>query len=86
MPNHEGIYAVKSALNSVSQKPIATKVIKFLFLILALNNFVFNGIHYLQKVDVLWEQYVRQITLTFSWENLKKQIYPYINQFSNFCC
>ena len=31
--NHEGIDAVKSALNSVSQKPIATKVIiKFLFL------------------------------------------------------
>ena len=33
--NHEGIEAVKRALNSVSQKPIATKVIiKFLFLIL----------------------------------------------------
>ena len=31
--NHEGIEAVKSALNYVSQKPIATKVIiKFLFL------------------------------------------------------
>ena len=31
--NHEGIDAVKSALNSVSQKPIAAKVIiKFLFL------------------------------------------------------
>ena len=46
IPNHEGIEAVKSALNSVSQKPIATKVIiKFLFLILTLNNFVFNGVH-----------------------------------------
>ena len=31
--NHDGIDAVKSALNFVSQKPIATKVIiKFLFL------------------------------------------------------
>ena len=51
IPNHEGIEAVKRALNSISQKPIATKVIiKFLFLILTLNNFVFNGIHYLQKI------------------------------------
>ena len=51
IPNHEGIEAGKSALNSVSQKPIATKVIiKFLLLILTLNNFVFNGIHDLQKI------------------------------------
>ena len=43
IPNHEGIEAVKSALNDVSQNPIARKVIiKFLFLILTLNNFVFN--------------------------------------------
>ena len=50
-PNHEGIVAVKSALNSVFQKLIATKVIiKLLFIILTLNNFVFNGIHYLQKI------------------------------------
>ena len=45
--NHAGTEAVKSALNPVSQKPIATKVtIRILFLILTLNNFVFNGIHY----------------------------------------
>ena len=32
IPNHEGIEALKSALNSVSKQPIATKVIiKFLF-------------------------------------------------------
>ena len=47
VPNHEGIEAVKSTLNSVSQKPIATKVIiQFLFLILTLNNILLNGIHY----------------------------------------
>ena len=46
--NHEGIETVKGALNSVSQKPTVTKVIiRILFLILRLNNFVFNGIHYL---------------------------------------
>ena len=48
--NHEGIQAGKEALNSVPKKSIATKVIiKFLFLILTLNNFNFNGIHYLPK-------------------------------------
>ena len=48
--NRERIEAVKSALKSLSQISIAMKVIiKFLFLILKLNNFVFNGIHYLQK-------------------------------------
>ena len=48
----KGKKAVKSALNPVSQKPIATKVIiKFLFLILKLNNFVFNRIHYQQKIE-----------------------------------
>ena len=40
--NHEGIEAVKSALNSISQNPIAK--IKFLFSILTLNNVVFIGI------------------------------------------
>ena len=44
--HHEGIGAVKSALNSVYQKPIPTKVV----IMLTLNNFVFNGIHYLQKI------------------------------------
>ena len=49
--NHESTEAAKEALNSVLQKPIATKVsIKFLFPILTLNNFIFNGIHYLQKL------------------------------------
>ena len=48
--NHEGIKVVKSTLNSISQKPIATKVIvRFLFLMLTLNNLAFNRIHYLQK-------------------------------------
>ena len=51
IPNHEGIEAVKSPLNSISQEPIATNgIIKFLFLTLTLNNFGFNGIHYLQNV------------------------------------
>ena len=51
IPNHEGIEAVKNTLNSTSQKPIAMEVtIKLMFLILTLNNFIFNGIQYLQKI------------------------------------
>ena len=41
IPNHEGIQAVKEKLNAQSDKPIATKVIiKFISLILTLNNFI----------------------------------------------
>ena len=51
IPNHEGISSIKSTLNFVSQKRIATKVIiRFLFLISTLNNFVFNEIHSVQKI------------------------------------
>ena len=86
--NHEGIEAVKSALNSVSQKPIATKVIiKFLFLILTLNNFVFNGIHYLQKIGcAMGTVYAPNYANIFMGKFEKTYIYPYINQFSNFYC
>ena len=58
IPYHVGIKTVKSALNFVSQKPIAMEVvIRLLFLILTLNNLVFNGIPICKKEDVLWEQY-----------------------------
>ena len=88
IPNHEGIEAVKSALNSVSQKPIATKVIiKFLFLILTPNNFVFNGIHYLQKIGcAIGTICAPNYANIFMGKFEKTYIYPYINQFSNFYC
>ena len=48
--NHKGIEAVEETLNNQAKKPVATRVIiKFLYLILILNNFVFNGIKYLQR-------------------------------------
>ena len=86
IPNHKGIEAVKSASNSVSQKPIATKVIiKFLFLILTLNNFVFNGIHYLQKIgSAMGTICAPNDTSIFMGKFEKTYIYPYTNQFSNF--
>ena len=49
-PNHKCIKAAIDALNSLPKKPITTKVsIKFIFLILTLNNFTFNVIYYFQK-------------------------------------
>ena len=49
IPNQEGIQAVKDTLNS-SPSRIPTRIITtFLTLILTLNNFIFNGTHYLQN-------------------------------------
>ena len=45
--NHKGIEAVKEALNNQAKKQIAVRVIiKFLYLMLTLNNFIFNGIKF----------------------------------------
>ena len=50
IPNEEGIQAVRDKLNT-SPSRLATRVITtFLFLILTLNNFVFNNINYLQTL------------------------------------
>ena len=47
--NHEGMEAFKEKLNAQSDRPIATKaIIKFLFVTLTLNNYMFNYISYLQ--------------------------------------
>ena len=49
IPNNEGIKAVKEAYEKHPSKTVSTKVIiTFLSLILTLNNFIFNSIHYLQ--------------------------------------
>ena len=45
--NHKGIEVVKEALNNQAKKQIAVRVIiKFLYLMLTLNNFIFNGINF----------------------------------------
>ena len=88
IPNHEGIEAAKEALNSVNEKPIATKVIiKFLFLILTLNNFIFNGLHYLQKIGCAMGTICAPTYANiFMGEFEKKFIYPCIKSFCNFYC
>ena len=53
IPNDEGITAVRNAISNSPNNKISTKVImSFLWLILTLSNFVFNGINYLQKQGV----------------------------------
>ena len=86
--NHEGIEAVKILLNFISQKLIATKVIiKLLFLILTLNNFVFNGIHYQQKfVCAVGTICAPNCANIFMRKFEKTYIYPNINLFLNFYC
>ena len=51
IPNEEGIEVIKNLLQQKQSK--LTKVITaFLWLILTLNNFIFNSTHYLQLTDV----------------------------------
>ena len=52
IPNREGIKAVKETVNAQAHKPIAIKVIiKFLFLILTVQNLIFKNISQLQIKD-----------------------------------
>ena len=82
IPNHEGIEAVKSALNSVSQEPIATEVIiKFLFLILTINNFVFKGIHYLQKTGCAMRTICAPNYANIFMGKFEKNIHLFIHKF-----
>ena len=88
IPNHEGIEAVKKTLNNQAKKPIATRVIiKFLYLILTLNNFVFNDINYTQKkgcaVDTICTPAYANI---FMGKFEKLQVCPYLRNFSTFYC
>ena len=49
IPNDEGIQAVRNTLNASSNKLPTRIITTFLLLILTLNNFIFNGINYLQR-------------------------------------
>ena len=48
IPNNEGIQAVKDTINASPSKMPTRVITTFLILILTLNNFIFNGINYLQ--------------------------------------
>ena len=88
IPNHEGIDDAGEVLNSVPKNLIATKVvIKFLFLILKLNNFIFNGIHYLQNLGcavgtICTPNHVNIFMGKFE----RNYMYPGLQTFSGFYC
>ena len=48
IPNNEGIRAVRQFLTRTGKSILIPVITKFLWLILTLNNFIFNGKHYLQ--------------------------------------
>ena len=48
IPNDEGLIAVRDALNASTTRLPTRIITTFLFLIFTLNNFIFNGINYLQ--------------------------------------
>ena len=82
IPYKEGIEAVKQKLKR-SKPSISIKVIlTFLKLILTINNFVFNGINYLQKKGCekgyLWALHVRIAMQVFLWVGLRKSLYIHL--------
>ena len=52
IPNEEGIGAVREFLSKAGKSLLIPVIVKFLWLILTLNNFIFNGKHYLQTNGV----------------------------------
>ena len=48
IPNDEGIRATRTFLSRAGKSLLIPAIVKFLWLILTLNNFIFNGINYLQ--------------------------------------
>ena len=50
IPNEEGIQTARDALNASATRLPTRIITTLLFLILTLNNILFNGIHYLQRM------------------------------------
>ena len=88
IPNHDGIEAVKEKLNNQVKKPIATRVvIKFAYLTLTLNNFVFNGINYLPKKGCAMGTICAPAYANIFMEKFEKlHIYTCLRNFSTFYC
>ena len=85
MPHKEGIEAVKQNLKK-SKPSISIKVIlTFLKLILTLNNFVFNGINYLQKKGCAMGTKCAPsyVNIFMGWFE-EKFIFPLLTNLSNF--
>ena len=84
IPNSKGIKAVKTSLENFPGRTVATKVItKFLYLILTLNNFVFNCNNYLQiKGCTMGTICALAYAKIFMDHFERKYIYPFLKGFS----
>ena len=80
IPNNEDIKAVREAYYNHPTNTVATKAIKtFLSLTQTLNNFVFNSICYLQKMEgAAVTTSALACPNTFKAQFEKQQIYPFI--------
>ena len=79
IPNDEGIEAVKNSLKESTSTSLLNVITTFLTLILTLNNFIFNGIHYLQtKGCAMGTKCAPTYANIFMGEFEEKYIYPKI--------
>ena len=80
IPNEEGVDAVKEAISNSPDSKVSSKVITtFIWLILTLSNFIFNGVNYLQKQGVsMGSIFSPSYANIFMGSFEKKHIYPRI--------
>ena len=87
IPNHEGIEGVKEMLNQTNKSLATQVIIKFLYIILTMNNFLLNGINYLQtKGCAMGTIYALPYANGFIGKFGKLHIYPYIRNIPTFYC
>ena len=84
IPHTEGIDAVKSFMNRhCATSKMTTIVTTLLPLILTLNNFIFNGLHFLQKMGCpMGTKCAPSYANIFMGDFEEKHIYPFNNQYS----
>ena len=85
IPHTEGINAVKSFMNRHrATGKVINIVTTLLTLILTLNNFIFNGFHYLQKMGcAMGTKCAPNYANIFMGDFEEKYIYPFIGQHNN---
>ena len=80
IPNDEGVGAVRQFLSRAGKSTLIPVITKFLWLILTLNNFIFNGKHYLQTNGAsMGTKCAPEYANLFMADFEEKFIYPRIN-------
>lgn len=88
IPNHETIEGVKETVNKQTNKlMIAQVIIKFFYLVLTLNNFIFDGNNHLYIKGCAMSTICAPAYVNISMGKFKKlHIYPYIITISTIYC